>query len=739
MPPPPDRSRPVWTYVLSALAVAVPAAFLAVSALWVREDLERAAVERTERLTVLLQEHAYRVLEAVDTHLRLVRDAVEFRGWPETLPDERSREGLQRLAEADAQVQGFALVDGEGRVLVPAPADPGAPVSAADRDHFRAARAGGDRIVVGVPVQGRLSGRDVLPVARPLRTSAGSFAGIVVAGVPVSVFADFYASVLPNPNDVITLIRADGQVLLREPWIEGGLVRIRSGLTDEIAARPEGGSYRLTARTDGIERHFAYRRIGTHDLYVTHGTDIAQVRSAWLGEMALPAIVALAAALLMLAAVEVQWRQVRLRQAMLLEIAAEAERRREAEAALRRTQGLDLLGQMTGGVVHNVNNLMTAVLGNAVAARRTAGPAAAPHLDAIEQAVEQGSALSRQLLAFTRQGLGRPVATDLNAAIRRMERLLDGTAGPDVPVELRLAPVPCPAEVDPAEFEMALLNLVANARDAMPDGGRIAVSTSVETSEGGRRIVLEVSDTGTGMPPEVAARAFEPFFTTKEVGRGTGLGLSGVYGFARAAGGDAEIDTAPGRGTTVRIRLPASRAPALAAAPPALAAAPEPQAAAAAPAAPGRAAQPAPRAAARPPAPQPGGPAAVLLVEDEPLVRMSAARDLEDAGFSVVQAGDAETALAALDAADGRIAAMVSDVSVPGRMNGVELARRVRGAHPSVGILLTSGYAPDARDPAGSLEEFPFLAKPYRPEELAERVRALAGPPAAAARPGDAA
>jgi two-component system NtrC family sensor kinase len=729
----PDPSRPPWTYVLSVLAVAVPAAFLAVYALWVREDVERAAVERTDRLTVLLREHALRVLEGVDTHLRLVRDAVEFRGWPETLPDERSREGLQRLAEADAQVQGFALVNGEGRVLVPAPADSGAPVSAADRDHFRAARAGGDRIVVGVPVQGRLSGRDVLPVARPLRTSAGSFAGIVVAGVPMPVFADFYASVLPNPNDVITLIRADGQVLLREPPIEGGLVRVRSGLVDEIAARPEAGTYRLTARTDGIERHFAYRRIGTHDLYVTHGTDVAQVRSAWLAEMALPAIVALAAALLMLAAVEVQWRQVRLRHAMLLEMAAEAERRREAEAALRRTQGLDLLGQMTGGVVHNVNNLMTAVLGNAVAARRTAGAAAAPHLDAIEQAVGQGSALSRQLLAFTRQGLGRPVPLDLNAAIGRMERLLDGTAGPAVPVELRLSAEPCAALVDPAEFEMALLNLVANARDAMPDGGRIAVSTALEETADGRRVVLEVADTGSGMAPEVADRAFEPFFTTKEVGRGTGLGLSGVYGFARAAGGDAEIDTAPGRGTAVRIRLPAAPTAAVAEEP-TVAAAPAPPAAAEP-----RAVDPQDRAVAGPPVADVGRKRSVLLVEDEPLVRMSAARDLEDAGFAVVEAGDAEAALAALAAADGRIAAMVSDVSVPGRMNGIELARRVRAAHPSVGVLLTSGYAPDARALDGSLEEFPFLPKPYRPEDLADRVRALAGDPAAAARPGDAA
>jgi two-component system cell cycle sensor histidine kinase/response regulator CckA len=245
--------------------------------------------------------------------------------------------------------------------------------------------------------------------------------------------------------------------------------------------------------------------------------------------------------------------------------------------------------------------------------------------------------------------------------------------------------------------------------------------------------VLEVADTGSGMAPEVADRAFEPFFTTKEVGRGTGLGLSGVYGFARAAGGDAEIDTAPGRGTAVRIRLPAAPTAAVAEEP-TVAAAPAPPAAAEP-----RAVDPQDRAVAGPPVADVGRKRSVLLVEDEPLVRMSAARDLEDAGFAVVEAGDAEAALAALAAADGRIAAMVSDVSVPGRMNGIELARRVRAAHPSVGVLLTSGYAPDARALDGSLEEFPFLPKPYRPEDLADRVRALAGDPAAAARPGDAA
>jgi PAS domain S-box-containing protein len=355
-----------------------------------------------------------------------------------------------------------------------------------------------------------------------------------------------------------------------------------------------------------------------------------------------------------------------------------AEELEEARAALFQSQKLQALGELTGGVAHDFNNLMTVIRGAADLLNRPGltEEKRNRYLKAIIDTADRAATLTSHLLAFGRRQALKPEVADLNVRLDAFAEMLGRTLGGNIEVRLDLAPSLPRVEVDLAQLETALLNAAFNARDAMPDGGRLTLTTEVGPGDPAE-VLVEIADTGTGMSAEVRDRAFEPFFTTKAVGEGTGLGLSQIHGFAAQAGGRAEIRSAAGEGTAVRIFLPATDRPL---------------------AGPPKAVGPA------------KGPVdlSILLVEDNEHVREFAHHLLDELGYKVLSAASADEALELLGSHS--VDVLFSDVVMPGR-SGLELARLARQSYPLLPVLLASGYSEEIVGSAGS--EFEILRKPY--------------------------
>jgi two-component system NtrC family sensor kinase len=373
--------------------------------------------------------------------------------------------------------------------------------------------------------------------------------------------------------------------------------------------------------------------------------------------------------------------------------------RKRAEEALRRSQRLEAMGQLTGGVAHDFNNLLMVIAGAADKLRRTiqdekvAGP-----LEMIATAVKRGKDLTGQLLSFARRQTFETAVLDLTEMLPKFEEMLTRSLRGDIEIKTRTDGGPCRVHVDQGELELALLNLGVNARDAMPDGGILSLTIRrVELSGGagvdglrGAFVALELADTGVGVPAEALPRVFDPFFTTKEPGKGTGLGLSQVYGFAKQSGGTAAIRSEPGHGTTTSIYLPATDAPL-------------------------QAEQRTELVDGEPRA----GKGTVLLVEDSKEVAAVLAEYLEQLGFAVDHAWNASEALQNLQS-KGPYHLVVTDILMPGTVTGFELARTVRGNYSEIPILLTTGYSERAQEAVR--EGFTVLQKPYDLQTLSNAI-----------------
>jgi PAS domain S-box-containing protein len=372
------------------------------------------------------------------------------------------------------------------------------------------------------------------------------------------------------------------------------------------------------------------------------------------------------------------------------------ERLRAAEEALRQAQKMESLGQLTGGVAHDFNNLLAVFASGLQLLERTGRPASPRMLEAMRRAVARGTGLTRHLLAFSRRRPVNPESIDLVAHLTGMRAMLDGSLGGHIEIAIRSGSDVWPIEVDPGELELAIVNLCVNARDAMSGGGVITIAVEnvrADSADGAQRdfVRLSVADTGIGMPPEVQARVFEPFFTTKDVSKGSGLGLPQVYGFAQQSGGRVTIDSTVGVGTIVTLLFPRSVRE---------------------PAAPTGPADTAPSFAPRNDADHRGH---VLLVEDDQEVSALTRELLTSLGFAVLHVANAEAALGALADARG-IDIVLTDIMMPGGVNGLQLAREIRRRYPRLPILLTTGYV----EAAAGMEdgEFELLLKPYTVEAL---------------------
>ena len=377
------------------------------------------------------------------------------------------------------------------------------------------------------------------------------------------------------------------------------------------------------------------------------------------------------------------------------------ERTRERQVALTQVhemQKLDSLGQLTGGVAHDFNNLLMAILGNLEMLGRRLPPddKSARFVEGATRAAERGANLTKRLLAFARHQELKPQAVDVVQLTEGMNEILRRSIGPSIELFVEIPNNLAPVRVDPNQLELALLNLALNARDAMPEGGRLVIAAAPRAAEAGNRLGLDpgdficiaVSDTGIGMDATVLRRATEPFFTTKPLGKGTGLGLSTVYGMTKQSGGATRITSEPGRGTTVELWLPATSPPK---------------------------AEPAPPISAEIPAVQP---CQVLLVEDDPLVAESTAAMLELLGSSVVIAPSGSRALEIIGD-NPAFDLVITDHAMPG-MTGVQLVQHIRELRPSLSIVLATGYA-ERVDATG----IPILDKPYRLDALAAVIDSL--------------
>jgi len=388
---------------------------------------------------------------------------------------------------------------------------------------------------------------------------------------------------------------------------------------------------------------------------------------------------------------------------------SQAEGRRERsrlEQQFRQAQKMEAVGRLAGGVAHDFNNLLTVITGYAelllggrdlAAGQRTA-------LEEIQRAAERGGALTHQLLAFSRGQPFTPRTVQLNSLIVHMEKMLSRLIGEDVELITVAAAEPATIRTDPGQLEQVIMNVVVNARDAMPGGGKLIIETAIaqvdQTYAGpnvdlkpGSYVVLAISDTGMGMDPETTTHLFEPFFTTKAPGKGTGLGLATAYGIVKQSGGAISVYSEPGRGTTVKIYLPSAEANAAA-----------------------EAAEPAPAAALR-------GSETILVLEDEARVRKLVCEVLAGRGYNVLEAVRGEEAIRIAAEHHGRIHLLLTDVVMP-EMSGPQVLEQIRARHPNMKVLFMSGYTDEAMVHHGILDSgAPFLQKPFLPETLARKVR----------------
>ena len=629
------------------------------------------------------------------------------------------------------QLDAVTMIAADGHLINFSRYYPIPPVNVSDRDYFAYLRDHDTTApFISEPVQNRGNGSWTVYLARRISGPDGSFVGLVLGAIELSYFQRIYKALQPDGDGSISLWRRDGILLARHPVLPdiGRPLGQRHFLKVLESAR--SGVYFSSGGLNDGARLVATRALADYPLVVNVTRRLDAVLDKWRIQawtIGAASAVGIAALLLSLWALARQFSAYEAATRAMDAARRAVEGREQAEQALRQSQKMEAIGQLTGGVAHDFNNLLQAiginlhVIDSRTDDERIAGPARLAL-----QAVERGATLTQHLLAFSRRQQLRPVPVDVATLVERTSRLLGRTLGQSVRIETEVAPGLWPAMIDPTQLEMAVLNLALNARDAMPGGGTLWIlagnrtvgsqatgnrlpgagplPVEVEGLAAGDYVVLRVRDTGTGMAAEVAARAFEPFFTTKEVGRGTGLGLSMVHGLATQSGGGVELDSRPGLGTTVTLYLPR--------------------------------AEQAAEVPAAPPAPPPakvkvadtaamGAGCAILLVDDEELVRSATAGYLAQAGFAVREAADAAAALSLLDHGF-RPDVIVTDHMMPG-MTGLEMARTLRARQDETPILMVTGYAEDLTSTAAAREvSLTVLSKPIEPSRLVRSIRDMA-------------
>jgi two-component system NtrC family sensor kinase len=665
-------------------AIALPIALFVYAAWLGYASTQTIADGQIARTTDVINEHALKVFEAVERTIAEVNEIVREMPDDTVVTNEAQlHERLRRLSDASSQIKSIWIFDRNGFALVNSLSLPAGTTDFSDRDYFKVHVEKDIGTYVGSVLRPRrpFDGAPFFGISRRRFSANGEFTGVIQVSVLPEYFEGFYQKLEHEAGAYASLIREDGLILARFPPIDREARLAQQGpLFQSMLRQPERGRVTLVSAIDGTGRKVSYRKLADFPVFILAGLETTAIRNQWLSQLGgqlifgFPATAALIGILV-------------LALARTRRLYAEAAGRVAAEAALRQSQRLEALGQLTGGVAHDFNNLLMVIGGSAERARsRSEDAQVSRSLSMIEAAVKKGETLTRRLLSFSRGHTLAPRVIDLGECIASVQDVLRQSLRGNVQLDFKTPDHPLIAKVDPDELEIALLNLTVNARDAMPNGGSIFITLQTarlpdDASSGGLAgdfAVIEIVDTGSGIPAEVKERIFEPYFTTK-ADKGTGLGLSQVYGFAKHSGGGITVDSEPGKGTAFRLFLPLST----------------------------EALSSNKDAVAPAEILQSGG--RVLLVEDNPEVAIIAADHLEQCGCTVLRAQTAEAAIEVLGK-DKTIALVFSDIVMPGK-SGLELGRWTRANRPGIPVVLATGYSEQAS--VAVSEGFPLLAKPY--------------------------
>jgi signal transduction histidine kinase len=683
-------------------SIVIPVALFSYAS-WInyRDTIAHADEQLTASLNIL-SEHASKVFQSVDLAVTSV-DAIVGDLSDEQIKarQEALHYQLSKLEKALATVDAIFIADRNGRPLVSSAIFPLPPeTSVADRDYFQAQAERNAGTYVGAILQSRATKERFFGVSRRRPADDGQFTGIIMISVVPKVFTEFYKQLAEDSSASFSLARRDGAILARYPVLPGDVTHYGpdSEFIRSIGSQPEHGIV-TTSSIDGTQRRIAYRKLGNSDLYVSDGLQTDEIYSRWIRLMASHLIFGIPATLFLFGLVLLTIRRT---QAFY----AEAERRELAEQALRQSQKMEAVGQLTGGVAHDFNNLLTIIIGNLGIAKRGVVEARAERaLNNALVGAERAAQLTQRLLAFSRRQPLNPRVLDVNKLIVSISDLLVRTLGENIELESIGAAGLWKVEADASELESTLLNLALNARDAMPEGGKLTIETgNAYLDEGyceqhagvkpGQYILIAVTDNGGGMSAETIDRAFEPFFTTKEAGKGTGLGLSQVYGFMKQSEGHVKIYSESGEGTTIKLYLPR------------------------------RDGNEAAHSVDEPVGSERGRAETILIVEDDDGVRQYASEILRDLNYQIIEAKDSASALRLLDA-DKKFDLLLTDVVLPGK-NGRELATEVERRRPGTKIIFMTGYSRNAIVHHGRLDPgTALIQKPLIERVLAQKIRQI--------------
>ena len=635
----------------------------------------------------------------------------------------RLNERMQVMASSTAGVRTFVWVNAAGiSIASNRPELVGIDFHDGERYRRMSSRPDPSLVYVSPPFQTPL-GTWALSLGRVLLDSRGRFDGYVLAIIDPEYFNLLLDSARYAPDMATAMIHGQGKLIYRVPDPQGGVgmdlgLDPESGFARHIQSGASTSSCTRVLRSTGREALMVFQTIrparSSMDeiLVASFIRDTAAVFAAWRDELRDGVALLTFAALASILTLFLHQR----RRAALARLQAEQDEERKRQEAARlalqaqlaRSQRLESIGRLAGGLAHDFNNILTVILscGEELRARFGDGdPLATETADEILAASQRARELTSQLLAFARKQIIDPVALNLNSIIEASQRMLTRLLGEDIRLSVQPEEALWSVHADPGQIEQILFNLVVNARDAMPGGGTLTITTQnrkVDEAETrgddgplpGDWVELLVRDSGTGMTPEVQARVFEPFFTTKGQGKGTGLGLATVYGIVAQAGGHIYVRSQPGTGTVFQVYLPRTHQ---------------------APSQRGPSIVPARTTGTEP----------ILVVEDDPLVRTVIVRMLSGEGYEISAVHSAEQALAIPDEQLNRIKLMVTDVVMPG-LDGRTLAIQLRGRTPGLKVLFLSGYTRDALSARGVLNEgIEFLAKPVSRSTLLTKVRAV--------------
>ncbi|GAB3247030.1 hybrid sensor histidine kinase/response regulator [Chitinimonas naiadis] len=678
--------------ILMGVSIALPSAFflylLAASYWQARQD----AFARVISLTDIVEEHARKTAETNQQLLARVLDTAGVRSNAELVANEAFlNRRLAAFAGDMPQLAGISIVAEEGTVIASSRTYPfPESINIADREDFQAIRQGAEKYVSGVLI-GRINRQPIFNISVPRRYADGRFAGLVSVSLKPEYFANYYTKLASSyPGLVVTLSQRRGAILARYPAVPADPQQMDRLELGKGLAGSESQAALHKATVNGVEQYFAFRQVGDYPMYVSvrYATHIWV--GQWLSYMFMVAAFTFIPTLGLLLALRAVQRRLRAEAAVLQQWQQEMETRALRENALRQVHRLEALGRLTGGVAHDFNNLLMVVSTSALVLRkRVTDPPLLPSLETLERVVESGRRLTRQLLAFARKQPLRPESIDLAEHMEDFAELLQASVGGRIALDIDIATNLPPVWIDGAELELALLNLALNAREAMPDGGELRISATRVDLPTGLHVCIHVRDTGHGIAAEDLDRVFEPFFSTRP--GNTGMGLSQVYGFCEQAGGTVRIESARNVGTCVQLCLPVAETA---------------------------------HEAAHPDQALfslPGGQA--LLVEDNEDVAKSSATLLEYLGYEVTVLTSADAAIALLAKDERQWDVLVSDVMMPGGLNGIDLALEVRILRPALPVLLVTGYAAKLDDAVAA--GLHVLAKPYTLAMLAKALDTL--------------